>query len=121
MAAETNPVGEAIDRVEEALRSASSEFDRLKANAEKRFSSFEKEAQKRLGQLRSDFADTDFGKRAESLRAEATSKAEAGIETILGNLGVASSKEAGKLDRKLSRISRRLKKLEVEKVDSPQL
>jgi hypothetical protein len=121
MAAETNPVGDAIDRVEEALRSASDEFDRLKGKAEKRFSSFEKEAQKRLEQFRSDFVDTDFGKRAESLRADATSKAEAGIETILGSLGVASSKEAEKLDRKLSRISRRLKKLEVEKVDSPQL
>ena len=51
MAAETNPVGDAIDRVEEALRSASDEFDRLKGKAEKRFSSFDKEAQKRLKQF----------------------------------------------------------------------
>ena len=114
MPEETNIVDETIDRVQDAARSVGREIDRLQEQAESRRKDWEGKAQKRLGEFRSELAKTPIGKRTEAFSKDATRQAEAGLETILGAFSIASSKELSKINRKLDRINKRLKKLEEE-------
>ena len=118
MPEENNIVDETIDRVQDAARSVSREIDRLQEQATDRRKDWEKKAQDRLGDLRKELAKTPLGKRAEALSKDATRQAEAGFEAVLGALSIASSKELSKINRKLDKIGRRLKKLEEDSTPS---
>ena len=118
MAQENNFIDDSIDRVQDAVRSVSREFDRLQEQAESRRKDWEGKAQKRLGEFRSELAKTPIGKRTEAFGKDATRQAEAGLETILGAFSIASSKELSKINRKLDKINKRLKKLEEDSTPS---
>ena len=94
------------------MRSVSREIDRFQEQAESTRKEWEGKAQERIGKLRSDLAKTPIGKRTQALGKDATRQAEAGVETLLSALSIASSKELSKINRKLNKINKRLKKLE---------
>lgn len=114
MAKEANFVGDTIDRVQEAVRSVSGEFERLQNQAEKGRKKWEKETQKRVEKLGKDLSQTPLGKRTVNLGKDATQKAEAGIQALLGTFSIPSASDLQKINRKLNKISKRLKKLEGE-------
>ena len=114
MAKEANFVGDTIDRVQDAVRSVSGEIERLQDQAEKGRKKWEEQTQKRIEQFGEDLRNTPLGKRTADLGRDATRQAEAGIQTLLETLSIASATELQKMNRKLDKISRRLKKLEDE-------
>ena len=118
MAQQNNFIDDSLDRVQDAVRTVSREFDRLQEQAESRRKDWEGKAQKRLGELRSELAKTPLGKRTQALGKDATRQAEASLETLLSTFSIASSKELGKINRKLDKINKRLKKLEEDSTPS---
>ena len=112
MAKEANFVGDTLDRVQDAVRSVSGEIDRLQDQAEKGRKKWEEQTQKRIERLGEDLRNTPLGKRTADLGRDATRQAEAGIQALLGSLSIASATELQKMNRKLDKIGRRLKKLE---------
>ena len=112
MAKEANFVGDTIDRIEDAVRSVSGEIERLQDQAEKGRKKWEEQTQKRIEQFGEDLRNTPLGKRTVDLGRDATRQAEAGIQTLLETLSIASVTELQKVNRKLDKIGRRLKKLE---------
>ena len=112
MAKQANFVEDTIDRVQDAVRSVSGEIERLQDQAEKGRKKWEQETQKRIEQLGEDLRNTPLGKRTVDFGRDASRQAEAGFQTILETLSIASATELQKMNRKLDKISRRLKKLE---------
>jgi hypothetical protein len=112
-----------IDRVRTTVETATKEIRRVQKRVEsqrktieKRVASqrkaFEKRAQAQLDRVVSQVRDSAIAKNAEALRAEATRRLEAGVETVLSVLPIASRSELERVDKKLSQISRKLKDLE---------
>lgn len=112
-------VDEGVDRVQEALKSADKEFQKVQRRVktqrrtiERRLESqrrnIEKAAQKQIKALRK----SDWVKRAESFGSEVQEQLETGIESLLSAFQIASKSDIQRVDRKLARISKRLKELE---------
>jgi hypothetical protein len=126
MAQTESIVDQGVDRVQDALKSADKEFQRLQRRVktqrrtierrigkqrktiEKQAKSFEKQAQKQIKELRKN----DLVKRAETFGKDVQSQIESGIETVLGAFQVATKSDVQRIDRKLNRISKKLKELE---------
>ena len=99
---------ESIDRVQSAWSSVEDEFEKLQKGLEKRRKQFEKNTQKQVKKLRK----TDFAKRVESIREDATRQFESNVETVLGLFPVASRAEVERLERKVGQLTRKVKALE---------
>ncbi len=112
MAQQVSFVEDSIDRVQSAVHSVEDEFERLQKQFGKRRKQFEREAQKRVKQIRTEIRKQPLVKRAESLRGDARKQIETGVETILATLQIASRGEVQRLDRKLGQINRKLSQLE---------
>ncbi len=112
MAQQVGFVEDSIDRVQSAVRSVEDEFERLQKQFGKRRKQLEREAQKRVKQIRTEIRKQPLVKRAESLRGDARKQIETGVETILATLQIASRGEVQRLDRKLGQINRKLSQLE---------
>jgi len=119
-----------VDRVQGALKNADKEFQRIQRRVrtrrrtierriesqrksfeksiEKQAKSIEKQAQKQIKQIRKN----DLVKRAETLGKDVQSQIESGVESVLAMFQIASKSDIRSLDRKLNRISRKLKELE---------
>ena len=130
MAQTESLVDQGVDAVQDAIKNADKEFQRLQRraktqrrtiernletrrkriekNVEKQVKSFEKQAQKQIKQIRKN----DYVKRAETFRKDVQSQIESGLEQVLGVFQVATKSDVQKIDRKLNRISKKLKELE---------
>jgi len=127
-------VDQGVDRVQDALKSADKEFQRIQRRVktqrrtierqigrqrktiEKQAKSFEKQAQKRVSEIRK----TDLVKRVESLRKDVQEQLETGFESVLAMFQIASKADIQRVDRKLNRINRKLKELEAAPSSSTQ-
>ncbi len=101
-------------------RRAGREVNRLRSELRKNpvVKRAEKQAQeleKRAERLRTEFRNTPAVKRAEELRKDAEKAIEAGVETLLGRLRIASASEISKLERKVSALDRKLSAIEKRK------
>jgi len=123
-------LGQGGDRVQDVLKSADKEFQRiqrrvqtrrrtierrletqrksLEKSFEKQAKSIEKTAQKQFKQLRKN----DLVKRAETFGKDVQAQLESGLESFLGAFQVATKADVQRIDRKLNRINRKLKELE---------
>jgi hypothetical protein len=97
----------ALERRADRLRSELRKNPVVK-RAEKQAQELEKRAEKLRGELR----NTPAVKRAEALRKDAEKAIESGVETLLGNLRIASASEVSRLERRLAAIDRKLNALE---------
>lgn len=130
MAQTESLVDQGVDRVQDALKNADKEFQRIqrrvktqrrtierrigsqRKNLEKSFEkqakSFEKQAQKQIKEIRKN----DLVKRAETLGKDVQTQIESSVESILAIFQIASKADIQRVDRKLNRISKKLKELE---------
>ena len=108
----TGFVAESIDRIQNAVESAQSELDKFQKDVEKRRKKFEKRAQKEMKRLRKDFRASPPIKRAAEFQKDFATQIESGFDSVLGNLQIASRRDVAKIDKKLSKISRKLNALD---------
>lgn len=121
MAQSQSLVEQSVDRVQDALRNVEKEFQRFqkrvstrRRNLEKQLESQRKSLEKRARKQFKAVRSSDVVKRAETLRSDVTDQLETGVENLLGALQIASKSDVERIDRKLNRISRKLRELEKE-------
>ncbi len=126
MAEAQSLVDQGVDRVQDAIKSADKEFQKIqrkvktrRRSIEKRIEaqrkSFEKNAQKQVKTAQKQiqaFRKNDLVKRVESFGSDVQEQIESGLETVLGMFQVATKSDVERIDRKLNRISKKLKELE---------
>lgn len=112
MSANTGFVSDSIDRIQSAVQSAQSEIDKFQKDVEKRRKKFEKRAQKEMKRIQKDFQNSPPVKRATALQKDVSAQIEAGLDTMLGNLQIASRRDVAKIDKKLNKINRKLNDLD---------
>ena len=120
MAAQSDSlVDQGVDRVQDAIKSVDKELQKiqrqvksrrrtLERRLESRRKNLEKQAQKQIKALRK----SDLVKRVETLGSDVQSQIETGLETVLSAFQIASKADIERVDRKLNRISRKLRELE---------
>jgi len=101
-----------IDRVQEVLRNAEGEFEKLQKRFDKRRKQLEKDAEKRIKHFRSEFRKNTIVKRAETFQKDAVRQLEERVDQFLSRLQIASQGDIKKLDKKLGQISKKLSALE---------
>jgi len=102
-----------IDEFSDELQSRADELqsrgEKLRKNSQKRFEKRMKEVQKELNKQ-------PVVKRAQKLRAELEERVEKNVDTVndrvLSTLGLASSGEVKKLERKIAQLNKKLRTLE---------
>lgn len=119
MAQSQSIVDQGVDRVQDTLKSVDKEFQKLQRQMktrrrtlerrlESRRKSLEKGAQKQIKAIRKN----DLVKRVETFGNDVQSQIESGVESILAAFQIASKADIERVDRKLNRISKKLKELE---------
>ena len=119
MAQTESLVDQGVDRFQDVLKNADKEFQRVQRRVktqrrtierriEKQAKSIEKQAKKQIDQIRKN----DLVKRAETLSKDVQSQLESGVESVLSIFQIASKADIQRVDRKLNRISKKLKELE---------
>jgi len=112
-------VDQGVDRFQDALKGVDKEFQRLQRRVktqrrtlERRLESqrkrFEKQAEKQIKALRKN----DLVKRVETLGSDLQEQFESSVESMLSIFQIASKADIDRVDRKLNRISKKLKELE---------
>jgi len=126
MAEAQSLVDQGVDRVQDALKSADKGFQKIQRRVKTRRRSierrieaqrknFEKNAQKQMKNAQKQIdaiRKNDLVKRVEALGNDVQEQLESGLETVLGVLQIASKADIERVDRKLNRISKKLKELE---------
>lgn len=130
MAQTESLVDQGVDRVQDALKNADKEFQRvqrrvktqrrtitrrletqrksLEKSFDKQVKNIEKQAQKQIQEIRK----TGLVKRAETLGKDVQNQIESGVESVLAVFQIASKADIQRVDRKLNRIAKKLKELE---------
>ena len=111
---------EGIERISTALDEFSDEFqaraDALQSRGEKLRKDGQKRFEKRLEQVRKELRRQPVVKRAEKIRADLEQRVERNVDAasdrVLSTLGVASSSEVKKLERKIAQLNKKLRTLE---------
>ncbi len=117
----------ARERVDEEVQKVQKEFQARRKQVEKKFSSrrkqvekqltsrrksFEKETRKQVKQFRTDIEKNSVVKELQRLQGEASKQLESTFEALLATLRVASQTDLKRIDRKLTKINKRLKNIE---------
>jgi cell fate (sporulation/competence/biofilm development) regulator YmcA (YheA/YmcA/DUF963 family) len=106
----------ARERIDEELQRVQRELQARRKRLERRIDSgrksFERQTRKQVQQLRDEVSRSPLVKRFEELRAETTRVVEGALEGLLGAFQIASKADVDKIDRKLSKINKKLKDLE---------
>lgn len=116
-----NIIDDGIDRLQEAWGSLEDEFGKLQKSFQKRRKDFEKQTEKQVKK----FEKSPVGKRITSFREDAQKQIGSNVESVVGMLPLASQADLKRLDRKVSKLSRKLTALEkaaaqaTEKADAP--
>ena len=119
----TSFVDEAGERITAARERVDSEISRIQKDLatrrkkiEKQLTSgrksFEKQTRKQVKQLEKDIRKSEVVKTLEGWRGQAESLLEDTFEGVLGALQVASKSDIRKIDRKLTKLTKRLKDIE---------
>ncbi len=123
MSEQVNFVQEGVDRFNAAFERIDGERLRLQKQIRARRKSFEKQitsgrrdfekrTRKQVKRLRTELRRYPAVKRAERLQADARRQIEERVDRFLALLPIASRSELERIDRKLDRISRKLKEME---------
>lgn len=135
----TNAFDEGRERFEGALKDLEKDWTKFQKDAEKRRKNLEKRAEKEVKRLQTEFKKTplfkrarkqakqlearaegiredieasDAYQRAESFRKDAEKVIEEQVETLFDNLRIASSNDVATLERKISRLNKKVRELE---------
>jgi cell fate (sporulation/competence/biofilm development) regulator YmcA (YheA/YmcA/DUF963 family) len=123
MATQANIVQEGVDRVREAVSSIETDLDKVQKRAEKEIRSrrkrFEKTTEKQVKRLQTRFSKNPFVKRAQSAYDDAAKQFEKNVDSFLGAINIASSRDIRRVDRKLNQIAKKLRELESVSAASP--
>jgi hypothetical protein len=116
MAQQASIVQDSVDRVREALSSHESDFEKVQKRAEKKFrarrKSLEKRTEKQVSRLRNEFKKNPYVKRAQNAVDDVTKQIEKNLDSLLEALNVASQRDLRLINRKLSKINKKLRELE---------
>lgn len=124
MTATTSFIDEGIDRVQSAWKSVEQEVQKAQKRIENQGQKLNKRAEKQFKRFQKDLRTYPGVQRAEALGEDIKSEIDermdwigsrvgSSLQSVLGGLQIASQGEIDKIDRKLNRISRRLKALDV--------
>lgn len=105
-------VEDGIARVRAAVGSVDREWKQVQKRAAQRRRSLEREAEKRIERLAAQLQRSPLVERAQALRESAQQQIEAGVETVLGALQIASKSDLQRIDRKLSQLVKKLREME---------
>ena len=119
MAQTESLVDQGVDRVQDALKNADKEFQRIQRRVktqrrtlERRLDSqrksIEKQAQKQIKAIRKN----DLVKRVETFGSDVQNQLESSLESVLSVFQIASKADIERVDRKLNRISKKLRDFE---------
>jgi hypothetical protein len=119
MAETQSLVDQGVDRVQDAIKSVDKELQRLQRevrtrrrsferNLETRRRSIEKQAQKQIKALR----DNDLVKRVETFGSDVQEQIGSRVGSVLSIFQIASKADIERVDRKIERISKKLKEIE---------
>jgi Skp family chaperone for outer membrane proteins len=104
------------DRIDEEIQKVQKEVQTRRKRLERRYETnrkrFERQTRKQVKQLQSELRSYSIVQRVEELQSEATQQIENIFESVLGALQIASSSDVKKIDRKLTKLTKRLKDIE---------
>jgi len=98
-----------VSRIQKDLATRRKKIEKQLASSRK---SFEKQTRKQVKQIEKDIRKSEVVKTLESWRGQAESLLEETFEGVLGALQVASKSDVKKIDRKLTKLTKRLKDIE---------
>jgi len=106
----------ARERIDTEVQRVQKELRRGRKRLEKQISSgrknFEKQTRKQVRQLRGDIEKNPVIQGIERARDEAGRQIEGALETVLGALQIASKGDVNRIDRKLTKLTKKLKDME---------
>lgn len=112
----------ARERVDEEVQKVQKEFQARRKQVEKQLTSrrksFEKETRKQVKQFRTDIEKSSVVRELQRLQGEASKQLESTFEALLATLRVASQTDLKRIDRKLTKINKRLKNIERAKTSN---
>lgn len=114
----SNILEEGIDRFQAAYRSAEGEIQKLQQRATKTSQELTDRLQTRARDVQKQLLEIPVVRRADQLRIDVTKQFESNVEGIIHRLPIASSNDLKKVDKKLNRLSRRLKALEKSQTEA---
>ena len=123
MAQKAGIVDEGVERVQAAFQSVEDEIQKLQKQIQTRSNKLSNAAEKRVKKLRKEILALPAVKRAERARTDITKRwekqskqiekqVEERIDTVLGRLQIASRSDIAKLNKKLSKMNRKLNDLD---------
>lgn len=98
---------EEVQRVQRQIQARRKQLEKQIASGRK---TIEKSTRKQVKQLRSDLSP--MVERVERIRDEAARQIEGALEAVLGALQIASKGDVERIDRKLSKLNKKLKEIE---------
>ena len=101
-----------FDRIQKQLRTRS---ERIERELSRRRKSFEKQTRKQVKQLERDLRKNPLVKRFDRLQADASRQIESALASVLGALRIASTSDLRQMERKIARLSKKLKDMERER------
>ena len=110
-------VDDEIQRVQKQLRTRRRNLER-QINKGRR--DFERQTRKQVKQLQSDIRKNTWVKRLDELREDASKQLESAVSSVLGVLQIASKSDVQKIDRKLTKLSKKLRDIETRRSNSRQ-
>lgn len=120
MAQQTSRVQEGVDQLKTRIRRIQRQVNTRRKALEKQLATrrkaLERRAQKEIARVQKEIARQPLVKRAQkqadTLRAGAQSRLEAGVAGVLGAFPLATKGEIDRIDRKLRAIDRKLREME---------
>lgn len=101
-----------FERIQKQLRTRS---ERIERQFNRKRKSFERQTRKQVKQLEREWRKNPLVKRFDRLQADATKQIESALASVLGALGIASTRDVRQVDRKIARINKKLKDMERER------
>jgi len=119
----TSFVQEGVDRFNEARERIDAEVQRVqkelktrRKKVERQFKSsrnrLEKQTRKQVKQIEKELQKNTLVKRAEELRDQASRQVESVVDSVLNALQIASKTDLQKIDRKLTKVNKKLREIE---------
>jgi cell fate (sporulation/competence/biofilm development) regulator YmcA (YheA/YmcA/DUF963 family) len=101
-----------VERIQKELRTRSERIEKQFSRTRK---SFEKETRKQVKQLEQDLRKNPLVKRFDRFQADATKQIESALTSVLSALQIASANDVRQVDRKIARLTKKLKDMERER------
>ena len=102
-------IDEEVQRVQKELKSRRKRIEKQFASGRK---SIEKQTRKQVKQIEADLKQNSIVQQLERARDEAGRQIETVFETVLGALQIASKGDVKRIDRKLTKLNKKLKDIE---------